>query len=134
MIGRTGSILIFNAAADVIVIDKEHDSNTVITKSMSIIGNIRSSNDLQIYGNIKGDVFSDRNVMVNGLVLGNIKAKGNVVVFGSVFGNISCDNLMLKRGDLSNSEIKVKGKVQCRDITILGKLEGNAEAREKAVM
>lgn len=93
---------------------------------------------------ITGDIKTEGHITIEGIVRGNIEAKGNVVVAGSVFGNISCDNLILQQGDLADSEItarghvviesevSVKGKVKCRDITIYGKLEGNVEAKEKA--
>ena len=93
---------------------------------------------------ITGDIKTEGHITIEGIVRGNIEAKGNVVVAGSVFGNISCDNLILQQGDLVDSEItarghviiesevSVKGKVKCRDITIYGKFEGNAEAKEKA--
>lgn len=92
-----------------------------------------------IVGNLNTD-----NLELSGKIKGNIKANGNVVVSDSVFGNISCDNLILQNEDLSDSEItakghviiengvSVKGQVKCRDITIYGKLGGNAEAKEKA--
>ena len=98
------------------------------------------SKDTKITGNIK----TEGHITIEGTVKGNIEAKGNVVVSGSVFGNISCDNLILQNGDLADSEItakghviiengvSVKGQVKCKDITIYGKLDGTAEAKEKA--
>ncbi len=93
---------------------------------------------------ITGDIKTEGHLTIEGIVKGNIDAKGNVVVSGSVFGNIACDNLILQQGDLADSEItanghvviesevSVKGRVKCRDITIYGKLEGSIEAKEKA--
>ncbi len=93
---------------------------------------------------ITGDIKTEGHLTIEGIVRGNIEAKGNVVVAGSVFGNIACDNLILQQGDLTDSEItanghvviesevSVKGRVKCRDITIYGRLEGSVEAKEKA--
>ena len=111
--------------ADVIVVNKDKQNySSIITKSMSITGNIQSSNELQIYGSIKGDIASDKAVMVNGLVLGNIKAKQLTAKACMIKGDINLT------GDAAfEAESVIVGNLNTDNLELSGKIKGNIDAK-----
>lgn len=97
---------------------KNEIASTVISRSMVIEGEIVSSSDIDIYGDVKGSIKTTGDIKVTGKIIGdivgdnftltgcaiqgNIQAKGNVVIGTNtvIVGNISAEN------------IKINGKVK----------------------
>jgi cytoskeletal protein CcmA (bactofilin family) len=86
---------------------------TVFGKSMKIVGEVSSDEDLHVYGDLEGKL-----VLKNRLTIGpdskvkaNIKAK-EVTVFGTVHGNVEAEQRMtLRTGATIVGDIKTAGIV-----------------------
>ncbi len=112
-------------SADVIVVSKDNQNySSVITKSMTITGNIHSSNDIQINGNIRGDIVCDRDIAVNGLVLGSIKAKKLTAKSCMIKGDIN-----LAGDAVLEAESIVVGNLNTVNLELSGKIKGNIDAK-----
>ncbi len=112
-------------SADVIVVSKDNQNySSVITKSMTVTGNIQSSNDIQIYGNVRGDIVCDRDVLANGLVIGNIRAKQLTAKSCTVKGDIS-----LTGDAVLEAESIVVGDLNTANLELSGKIKGNIDTR-----
>ncbi|MDF3001095.1 MAG: polymer-forming cytoskeletal protein [Bacillota bacterium] len=91
---------------------------TVISRSMVIVGEITSSGNIDIYGDVKGSIRTDGDIKATGSVVGdlaghsftlngctiqgNIKAKGNVTIGQNT----------VVVGDIIAENIKINGKVK----------------------
>lgn len=112
-------------SADVIVVSKDNQNySSVITKSMTVTGNIQSSNDIQVYGNVRGDIVCDRDVIANGLVLGSIRAKQLTAKSCTVKGDIS-----LTGDAVLEAESIVVGNLNTANLELSGKIKGNIDAK-----
>ena len=114
--------------ADVIVVSKDNQNySSVITKSMTVTGNIHSNNDIQINGNIRGDIVCDRDVAVNGLVLGSVKAKKLTAKSCMIKGDIN-----LAGDAVLEAESIVVGNLNTVNLELSGKIKGNIDAKDVA--
>ena len=115
-------------SADVIVVSKDNQNySSVITKSMTVTGNIQSSNDIQIYGNVRGDIVCDRDVLVNGFVIGSIRAKKMTAKLCTVKGDIS-----LTGDAVLEAESIVVGNLNTANLELSGKIKGNIDVKDVA--
>lgn len=113
---------------------------TNIPAGMKILGNIESTDRIEMMGRVEGDITTSDNAIVTGAVLGNISAgnlllqnsavRGNLKATGDitvergavVIGNISAENLRL--------DGKVKGDIsvaQASELTSGALVNGNIE-------
>jgi cytoskeletal protein CcmA (bactofilin family) len=86
---------------------------TVFGKSMKIIGEVTSDEDLQLDGDLEGKLTLKSRLTIGpgSTVKANIKAK-EVVVSGSVHGNVEAENrIMLRTGANLVGDIKTAGIV-----------------------
>lgn len=97
---------------------QEDTPATVISKSMVIVGEITSSGDIDIYGDVKGSVKTDGNIKATGKIIGDVSGnsftlngctiQGNIAAQGSV--TIGLNTVVV--GDIIAENIKLNGKVK----------------------
>ena len=94
-----------------------HDSGssrpTVFGKSMKIVGEVSSDEELQLDGDLDGKLTLENRLTIGpaSTVKANIKAK-EVVVFGTVHGNVEAENrITLRTGANLVGDIKTAGIV-----------------------
>jgi cytoskeletal protein CcmA (bactofilin family) len=97
---------------------QEEPSATVISRSMVIVGEIMSSGDIDIYGDVKGSVKTDGDIKATGKVAGDMSGnsftlngctvQGNITAHGHV--TIGLNTVVV--GDIVADSIKVNGKVK----------------------
>ncbi len=95
----------------------EENNETIVGSSVKLEGDLVSSGNISIYGEVAGKVFTDRdviigdsaaikadikgdNVTVGGRVEGNVKASGklNITENGKVFGDIIVSSISISDG------------------------------------
>ena len=101
---------------------------TIVSKTTTVYGDIRSFDDMLVAGGVKGDVETTKNVELNGKIVGNVtcnnalmhtsQVKGNIRMKGNV--NMQRDALLI--GDLMSTYADVSGKVK-GNLDIAGKVE-----------
>ncbi|HWQ78494.1 MAG TPA: polymer-forming cytoskeletal protein [Anaerovoracaceae bacterium] len=105
------------AAANIAPI-QEDTPTTVISRTMVIVGEINSTGDIDIYGDVKGTVKTDGDVKATGKVVGDLAGnsftlngctvQGNITAQGSV--TIGLNTVVV--GDIIADSIKLNGKVK----------------------
>lgn len=97
---------------------------TTISKGTSIVGEIHSDSDVEMLGSMKGNIITKGNVNVSGKVMGDIKGANIDLNSCTVQGNI------IAGGMLSiDSESVLVGDIKAENMTIDGRLKGNAQIR-----
>jgi cytoskeletal protein CcmA (bactofilin family) len=91
---------------------------TVISKTMVIVGEITSSGDIDVYGDVKGAIRTDGNIKATGKIIGDMAGnsftlngctvQGNITAQGSV--TIGLNTVVI--GDIIADSIKLNGKVK----------------------
>lgn len=104
-------------ASNVVPIQEDTPA-TVISRSMVIVGEITSSGDIDIYGDVKGSVKTDGDIKATGKVIGDMAGnsltlngctiQGNITAQGSVI--IGVNTIVV--GDIIADSIKLNGKVK----------------------
>ncbi len=104
-------------AANVVPIQEETPA-TVISRSMVIVGEINSSGDIDVYGDVKGSIKTDGDVKATGKIIGDLAGnsftlngctiQGNVTAQGNVI--IGLNTVVV--GDIVADSIKINGKVK----------------------
>jgi cytoskeletal protein CcmA (bactofilin family) len=104
-------------ASNVVPIQEDTPA-TVISRSMVIVGEITSSGDIDIYGDVKGFVKTDGNIKATGKIIGDVfgnsftlngcTIQGNITAQGSV--TIGQNTVVV--GDIVAESIKLNGKVK----------------------
>ena len=97
---------------------QEDTPATVISRSMVIVGEITSSGDIDIYGDVKGSVKTDGDIKATGKIVGDLAGnsftlngctvQGNITARGNV--NIGSNTIVV--GDIIADSIKLNGKVK----------------------
>ena len=97
---------------------QEDTPATVISRSMVIVGEIASSGDIDIYGDVKGSIKTDGDIKATGKIIGDVSGnsltlngctiQGNITAQGSVI--IGQNTIVV--GDIKADSIKVNGKVK----------------------
>jgi cytoskeletal protein CcmA (bactofilin family) len=86
---------------------------TVFGKSMKIVGEVSSEEELHVYGDLEGKLVLQNRLTIgpDSKVKANIKAK-EVIVFGTVHGNVEAEQRMtLRTGATIVGDIKTAGIV-----------------------
>lgn len=106
------------AASDNIVPIQESTPATVISRTMVIVGEITSTGNIDIYGDVKGSIQTDGDLKATGKVVGDMKGnsftlngctvQGNITAMGSV--TIGLNTVIV--GDIVADSIKLNGKVK----------------------
>jgi cytoskeletal protein CcmA (bactofilin family) len=104
-------------ASNVVPIQEDTPA-TVISRSMVIVGEITSSGDIDLYGDVKGSVKTDGDIKATGKIVGDMAGgsftlngctiQGNITAKGSV--TIGLNTVIV--GDIIADSIKLNGKVK----------------------
>lgn len=97
---------------------QEETPATVISRTMVIVGEISSTGDIDIYGDVKGTVKTEGDIKATGKVVGDMTGnsftlngctiQGNITALGSVV--IGLNTVVV--GDIVADSIKLNGKVK----------------------
>lgn len=110
---------------------KIKEPNAVISKMMSITGNIELETSLLLAGKVVGNIECKDTVEVypSGNVEGNISAVSIMLSGGEVKGNISCTGTLE-----TDSETVINGDISAQVIIMRGKVTGQVKATESVSM
>ncbi len=98
---------------------------TRISKGTSIVGEIRSEGDIELFGDVQGNVETKGNMKIYGKVLGDLKGSSIELVASNMQGNI-VSTAAVKIDDKS----KVIGNVKADSLMFDGKLKGDIDVQK----
>ena len=102
---------------------------TSIPKGMRIIGNVESTDRLQILGKIEGDVTTTGDAVITGVIAGNVTGNNISLQNAGVKGNITANgNVTIER------DAKVIGAVIAQNLRLDGRIKGNVKVEETSEM
>lgn len=97
---------------------QEETPSTVISRSMVIVGEITSSGDIDVYGDVKGSIKTDGDIKVTGKIVGDLTGNSftlnGCTIQGNITakGNVSIGMNTVVVGDIAAENIKINGKVK----------------------
>jgi cytoskeletal protein CcmA (bactofilin family) len=104
-------------ATTTVPIQQEHPV-TVISRSMVVVGEINSSTDIDVYGDVKGSIKTTGDIKVTGKIIGDLVGSSftlnGCVIQGNIVakGNVSIGTNTMIVGDIAADNIKINGKVK----------------------
>ena len=104
-------------------------SCTRITPNMVVTGNIVSSDNLLIEGQVFGDINTSADVTANNLIVGNIDAESVALNSARIKGDLSMNGTLA----IGESTIVV-GKISADALKIAGKVRGDIVVNESALL
>ena len=108
---------------------KDYDK-TIIQRGVVLRGDISSTEDIDIWGNLIGNMKVAGDARVGGKIRGDITADRVGIYSGAVQGNI-----ISEREIVLDEESVVVGNLTCsEDITVYGKVKGDVTATGKATL
>lgn len=102
-------------------------SKTVISKDTSIVGEIHSTSDVEISGNLKGNVETSGDIKLCGKIIGDIMGNNIDLIAGEVQGNIIAAATLT-----IDSDSVVVGDTTANNILMDGKQKGNMQIENMA--
>lgn len=109
-----------NKSSDSIVSIHEDSPTTVISSSMVVAGEITSTGDIDVYGQVKGPIKTSGDLKVTGKILGDIVGNNLTLNGCTIRGNI------LAKGDvIIGTNSIIVGNISADNIKINGKVKGN---------
>ncbi len=97
---------------------------TLISKGTTIVGDLKSDGDLEIYGTVKGGVSTTGNIKIGGKQSGDVAGANITLVSCTVRGNITATE------DVNiDSDSVIIGDIKTKNLIINGKLQGNIQAK-----
>lgn len=121
-------------AAGLDFFDAEGSGKTVIQSGVVVRGEIDSTDDIDLFGNLKGSIKTVGDVRVGGKVIGNIAANVVELHTGAVQGNITAqgelimDEASVVVGNLSAAEALLSGKIK-GDVLVAHRATFESKAR-----
>jgi cytoskeletal protein CcmA (bactofilin family) len=100
------------------------NGTTTISRGTSIVGEIHSDSNIEVLGNMKGNIITKGNVNICGKVLGDIKGANIDMTSCTVQGNITAVGTLT-----IDSDSVLVGDIKSENISIDGKVKGNAQIR-----
>ncbi len=104
-------------------------SCTRITPNMVITGDISSSDNLLIEGQVFGDINTSADVTANNLIVGNVKASSVALNSARIKGALDMDGTLA----IGESTIVV-GDISADALKVAGKVRGNIVVKESALI
>ena len=102
---------------------------TCITSGMVIRGEVESENNITNYGEIYGNVTTTGNITSYRKIAGDVKADNMVLLGARVDGDVTLSGNM-KVGE----ESVLVGNIDCKNIQVLGKIQGDLSIKESVVL
>jgi len=97
---------------------QEETNATVISRTMVIVGEINSTGDIDIYGDVKGTVKTEGDIRATGKIIGDLTGNSFTLSGCTIQGNINArGNVVIGQntvivGDIVAENIKLNGKVK----------------------
>lgn len=120
------SVHIQNNDEPITIAAQSSNETSILTDDLVIVGDIITSDPLQMNGTVHGNIQSNNRVVINGTVEGDIKAFSASINSSNVTGNISAEENVLVTGDS-----QIIGDIYNRSIAIDGTLKGSIHATGK---
>ncbi|MEG1931002.1 MAG: polymer-forming cytoskeletal protein [Anaerovorax sp.] len=100
---------------------------TTISKTMVIVGDVKSSDNLQVLGLVRGPIETTKELVIKGKVLGDIRGKNVILKNCAVQGNVFAENhLIIDEGSI------LLGSIYAGDLIAAGKVKGNIVVKDLA--
>lgn len=114
-----------NEHNDTMEVEKMPDTDlyTSISRNAEVVGNIVTSDNLEVYGSIEGNINSEALVKVYGTVNGQISCATLIASGAKITGDITCNELVEVRGSTD-----IEGDIFCNSAIVSGNLLGNITA------
>lgn len=107
----------------------EVNNKTVITKSMIVKGDIKSSDHINIEGQVFGNITTSENLKASNLIIGNLKANNILLSDARIKGNLSLSsNLNIEANSI------IVGDISAENTKIAGKVKGNLNINNSTVL
>lgn len=100
------------------------DGGSLITRSMSISGQVDSENQLKVEGKVSGEIKTNSSVSVSGVVIGNVNSN-NLSITGKIKGDISSKSVTR-----IDSNAVIVGDVHADNLYVFGRVKGNLTVQE----
>lgn len=105
------------------------DESAVITKGMTITGNVESKGSIEVVGVINGDIASKGKIVVTGEINGNSKANEFFADSAKITGEISCEgSVKIGQGSV------VVGNVSGASVVIAGAVNGDIDVKGPVIV
>lgn len=107
-----------NVAASPVAPIQAEDPATVISKTMVIVGEIASSSDIDVYGDVKGSIKTSGDIKATGNIIGDIAGNNftlnGCTIQGNILakGNVAIGLNTVVVGDITAENIKINGKIK----------------------
>ncbi len=92
---------------------EKKEQKSVISEGTVISGNIKTSDDIAVFGEVNGNIKCDKNVEINGHTNGDINAENLTIASGSIKGKIELKNKI----DIQYAD-KIEGDIITKQIGI----------------
>lgn len=100
------------------------DGGSLITRSMSIMGQIECSSQLKVEGKVSGEIKADDALSISGVVIGNVNT--NIL---SVTGKIKGDIITNDVAKIDSAAVLV-GNIQAENLYLYGRIKGNLTVQD----
>ncbi len=98
----------------------------LISSDMRIEGNVQTTSDMKVLGNIKGDVSCEGDIVLKGTIQGDVKVVNLTIENGALIGNVTA------KGKVTVGEGAVlKGNMTAQNVYSNGTIEGQIQATEE---
>lgn len=105
------------------------DNVTTISRATTILGDITSEDNVEIFGTVTGNVSARQSLRISGKLVGDAKAGRMILNDASVQGDLECT------GDVSiDTGSIVYGHIVGESILLNGKVKGNIVVQQNAVL
>ncbi len=105
------------------------DESAVITKGMTIIGNVESKGSVEVVGIINGDILSKGKIIVTGEINGNSKANEFFADSAKINGEINCEgSVKIGQGSV------VVGNITGTSVVIAGAVNGDIDVKGPVIV
>lgn len=109
--------------------DKEY-GKTIIQRGVVLHGDITSSDDIDLWGNLVGNIKSEGDARIGGKVQGDVAADRIGVYAGAVQGNVTG-----RREITVDEDSVVIGNLACsEDVNVYGKIKGDISSSGRATL
>ena len=101
-------------------------TDALISSDMRIEGDVLTTSDMRVLGNIKGNVSCEGDIVLNGSIQGDVKVANLTIENGSLIGNVTAKgNVIIGEGAV------LKGNMTAQNVHYNGIIEGQIQAAEE---
>lgn len=105
-------------------VKKSDTSPTTVGETTTIVGNIKSTGQLDIQGRVQGDIETSGDLLISGVVEGNVQGKNVVMSNASLKGNVEA------LYDVSVRKSVLLGNIKANNVILDSKMKGDIVVQE----